>query len=92
MRRGAPVSSEQLVEELWGERAPSAVKSVQVRIAELRRALPAGVLVTTPDGYVLRPESVDAERFEAEVAAARDSDAPAARLRAALDLWHRGAA
>src|SRR4051812_4497633 len=95
VRRGTPAGSELLVDELWGERPPpTAVKSVQVRIAELRRSLPAATLVTTPGGYALRPASLDAERFEdalAESRAAARPEVAAERLRAALALW-RGAA
>ena len=88
VRRGAPVTSERLADELWGERPPpTALKSVQVRIAELRRALPPDVLTTTPAGYVLTPGDLDADRFEAALAA---GPAPE-RLRAALALW-RGTA
>ena len=69
------VSVDRLVEELWGDEAPSrAMASLQAYVSRLRRLLqPAGprrsradVLVTQAPGYVLRvePASVDAVRFE----------------------------
>src|SRR5436190_13696840 len=60
-----PVSAERLALALWGEDAPAgAVKTVQVHVSRLRRALgDAGVLATTPAGYQLRvrPGERDAE-------------------------------
>src|SRR5215212_7451321 len=95
-----PVSAERLAVALWGEDVPpSAVKTVQVYVARLRKALgDRDVLVTTPAGYRLRvlPGELDAERFERRVADGRDALAAgraehaAAELREALELW-RGA-
>jgi predicted ATPase/DNA-binding SARP family transcriptional activator len=92
-----PVSAERLAVALWGEDVPpSAVKTVQVYIARLRKALEdPTALLTTPAGYCLRvrPGELDAERFEREVAdgrkalAAGDAADAAALLRAALELW-----
>ena len=92
-----PVSAERLAVALWGEDAPpSAVKTVQVYVARLRKALDdPDVLVTTPAGYRLRvlPGELDAERFERRVADGRDALAAgraehaAAELREALELW-----
>ena len=92
-----PVSAERLALALWGEDAPpSAVKTVQVYVARLRKALDdPDVLVTTPAGYRLRvrPGELDAERFESLVADGREAlaagrgDDAAAALRAALELW-----
>src|SRR3954453_9503962 len=92
-----PVSAERLAVALWGEEVPpSAVKTVQVYVARLRKALEdPDVLVTTPAGYRLRvrPGELDAERFERMVAdgrkalaAGRAEDA-AAELHEALELW-----
>src|SRR3954447_8444261 len=68
-----PVSAERLALALWGEDAPaSAVKTVQVYVARLRKALgDPDVLVTTPAGYCLRvrPGELDAEHFERRGAA-----------------------
>ena len=92
-----PVSAERLALALWGEDAPpSAVKTVQVYVARLRKALEdPDALVTTPAGYRLRvrPGELDAERFEERVATGRDAlangraEEAAAELRAALALW-----
>jgi predicted ATPase/DNA-binding SARP family transcriptional activator len=91
------VSAERLAVALWGEDVPpSAVKTVQVYVARLRKALDdPSRLVTTPAGYCLRVRAgeLDAERFERQVAdgrralAAGRGDQAAAELRAALELW-----
>jgi predicted ATPase/DNA-binding SARP family transcriptional activator len=95
-----PVSAERVAVALWGEDTPPrAVKTVQVYVARLRKALgDPDVLVTTPAGYRLRvrPGELDAERFESLVADGREAlaagrgDDAAVALRAALELW-RGA-
>ena len=76
MHANHSVSAEQLAFALWGEEAPAgAVKTVQVHISRLRKALGGdGVLVTTPAGYELRidPELLDAHRFERCLAQGRD--------------------
>jgi DNA-binding SARP family transcriptional activator len=88
------VPSDRLIEELWsGEPPTSARKSLQVRVANLRKALGAGgdVLVTRGPGYVLRLErdQLDLHRFERLVASsdAVELHLVVDRLRAALDLW-----
>ena len=69
------LSTDRLIDELWGERPPStAGKTVQVRISRLRKALTAGsddsggngLLVTHDYGYELRldPDRLDSHRFE----------------------------
>ena len=68
LHRGEVVSTDRLIDELWGERAPAtAAKTVQVYVSHLRKALGAGVIVTQGRGYRLAvaPEQVDAGRFEA---------------------------
>ena len=76
LRANQPVSAERLALALWGEDVPpSAVKTVQVYVARVRKALDdPDVLVTTPAGYRLRvqPGELDAERFERQVADGRD--------------------
>jgi DNA-binding SARP family transcriptional activator len=90
------VSTDRLVEELWGELAPAtATKVVQNHISQLRRAFADGLLVTEGSGYTLRlePGSVDLDRFERLLEEGRHalarSDAQRAsdRLREALALW-----
>jgi DNA-binding SARP family transcriptional activator len=96
---GRVVSTDRLVEDLWGEEPPGRpANTLQGRVSALRRALGsagAGLLVTRPPGYVLEvgPEQVDAARFEGLVAAAgRTVGAEAIRLlEGALGLW-RGSA
>jgi DNA-binding SARP family transcriptional activator len=91
------VSSDRIIDELWGERPPATAQTaLQVYVSRLRKALPAGVLTTRPPGYVLEvePESIDLKRFERLTAAGRDElaagrpEPAAAFLREALDLWH----
>jgi DNA-binding SARP family transcriptional activator len=86
------VSTDRLVEELWGEdRPPTAAKIVQVYVSQLRRLLADGTLLTRRPGYVLRvePADLDLARFEQLVAEARTSEPAAAaeKLREALALW-----
>jgi DNA-binding SARP family transcriptional activator/ABC-type branched-subunit amino acid transport system substrate-binding protein/streptogramin lyase len=96
LHRGEPAATERLVEELWGEDAPaSAVKTVQVYVAQLRKVLGANVLVTHGHGYALAldPHEFDVDRFERLAAEGRrlldDGNAKGAaeRLREALALW-----
>ena len=68
------VSSDRLIEELWGERPPaSAAKSLQVYVSRLRRVLEGerengadGVIETRGGGYLVRvePGELDLARFE----------------------------
>jgi DNA-binding SARP family transcriptional activator len=79
-----PVSSERIIEGLWGEEPPpSAGKMVQLYVSRLRRALPGdGATIVTRDGgyeLCLPDEAVDAARFGRLVA----EDRP----REALALW-----
>jgi ABC-type oligopeptide transport system substrate-binding subunit/DNA-binding SARP family transcriptional activator/streptogramin lyase len=103
---GEVVSSDWLIEALWGEcPPPTAAKTVQVYISRLRKTLdgaPAsssgGVIVTVDHGYMLRvdPGQVDVRAFERLLDRGRDAfadrefDAAATVLRQALGLW-RGA-
>src|SRR5919199_6571266 len=70
-----PVSAEQLAVALWGEDAPAtAVKTIQVHVSRLRKALGDPTLLsTTPGGYRLRvgPGELDLERFEERLSAGR---------------------
>jgi YVTN family beta-propeller protein len=100
LHRGEVVSTDRLVDALWGERAPAtAAKTVQVYVSNLRKALGDGLVVTHGGGYVLETgvDQVDADRFKALSAEGRsaleagDPCAAARRLREALALW-RGSA
>jgi predicted ATPase/DNA-binding SARP family transcriptional activator len=97
LRANEPVSAERLAVALWGEDAPAgAVKTIQVYVSRLRRALgDANLLATMPAGYRLRvrPGELDAERFErlaveGHQALADGAPERAGRvLREALSLW-----
>ena len=61
------VSSDRLIDRLWGEAPGSAAaKNLQVQVSQLRKALGEGVIETVSSGYLLRvePQAIDAERFE----------------------------
>ena len=91
------VNAERLALALWGEEAPAgAVKTVQVHVSRLRRALgDPDLLVTTSAGYCLRirPGELDAEHFDRQVddgrraLAASHAEQAATVLREALGLW-----
>jgi WD40 repeat protein/DNA-binding SARP family transcriptional activator len=91
------VSAERLALALWGEEAPAgSVKTVQVHVSRLRKALgDPEVVRTTPAGYRLRvrPGELDVERFELLVEDGRRALAAgqaahgATVLRDALNLW-----
>jgi YVTN family beta-propeller protein len=96
LRRGEVVSSDRLIDQLWGERPPAtAAKTLQGYVSHLRKAIGDEVLLTRGGGYLLTtsPDQVDADRFEAIVADARRAlaagDAADARklLDEALGLW-----
>jgi DNA-binding SARP family transcriptional activator/tetratricopeptide (TPR) repeat protein len=97
------LSTERLIDELWGERPPAtATKSLQVHISRLRKTLageggngPAGVVLTRERGYELRldPDRLDSCRFERLVVEGRSELAGGHPRRAvsaldeALSLW-----
>jgi DNA-binding SARP family transcriptional activator len=89
-----PVSTDRLIEALWGEQPPrTAATSLQNFVSQLRKTLGGDVLVTKPPGYALdvRPEQVDLHRFRRLVEVARASPDPekrAEQLREALALRH----
>jgi class 3 adenylate cyclase len=92
LRAGEVVSTDRIVDELWGETPPkAAVGSLQNLVSELRKALGTEVLVTRAPGYLLaiEREAVDAHRFERLAREARDAppEARIALLRDALKLW-----
>lgn len=96
LHRGQAVSTDRLIDEVWGERPPaSANKLVQGYVSHLRKALGDGLLVTEGRGYVLRvvPGQLDVDRFETLVAQGRealeqgDALTAAAVLRDALGVW-----
>jgi DNA-binding SARP family transcriptional activator len=99
LHRNEAVSSDRLIDALWGQRPPAtAAKVLQNHVGQLRRALgdrDGARLQTRGRGYAVRVEAgeLDVERFEQLVRAgsdALDRDEPAvaaAGLREALALW-----
>jgi DNA-binding SARP family transcriptional activator len=102
LHAGEAVSTDRLIDALWGERPPaSAANALQAHVAVLRRALhpdtPAAedeVLATRAPGYLLRVDrdALDIARFErlrAEGRRVLSDDPKAARsvLGEALGLW-----
>src|SRR5262245_29767358 len=89
---GRVVSTDRLVDALWGERPPrTAGTSLQNFISQLRRVLGPEILETKPPGYRLRvrPGELDLDRFRSAVEQARTRKPPerARKLREALALW-----
>ena len=97
LRRGEIASAGSLIDSVWDEAPPPSARSVlHVYVAQLRRVLPGGRLVTEQSGYRLDLEDgeLDSERFEHLVAEGRRAlgagriRRAAADLASALDLWH----
>ena len=99
---GEVVSSERLIDALWGEAPPnSAPGMLHVRISEIRNALRSGRvdrnagIVTRHSGYQLQVgvDELDSRRFERLAGAGRqalasgDDVKASAKLREALALW-----
>ena len=88
------VSTDALVDGLWGDSPPSAARhTVQGYVSELRKLL-GPVIEREGTGYVVRVDesSLDSLEFESLISSGRsqladDPDAAAASLRAALQLW-----
>jgi len=79
------VSTDRLVDELWGTHPPKrAINTIQYYVSQLRKTLGADRIVTRPPGYLIRvePDELDLVRFE------RLSDEGTAEsLHAALEVW-----
>ena len=76
LHRGEVLSSDRLIDQLWGARPPlTAAKIIQGYISQLRKILGDGTLVTRGGGYELAVdrEQVDAERFLALAGAGREA-------------------
>jgi DNA-binding SARP family transcriptional activator len=92
LRADDVVSSELLIDQLWGERPPSCASgALQTHVSRLRRTLGAEMIASRGRGYALRadPAEIDLRRFEtliaeAEPLAARERGA---KLAEALALW-----
>ena len=92
------ISTDRIVEALWGEASGAHVNTLHFHVSKLRDLVDPGrlenVIVTRAPGYGLGipPESIDAYRFEELVAEAekRKADNPVAvgsRVAEALELW-----
>jgi DNA-binding SARP family transcriptional activator len=97
LHAGEVVSTDRLIDELWGDRPPAtASNAVQVYVSQLRKALEdREAIETRPPGYVIRVGAgeLDLGRFEdlvergrGALAGGRAHDA-ARLLGAALELW-----
>jgi predicted ATPase/DNA-binding SARP family transcriptional activator len=94
---GRVVPAERLVEELWGDSAPSAAAgTLRAHVSRLRTLLrPDAALIARGGGYALaaEPGQLDAGRFERLLGAGREAlergeaAAAAGRFREALGLW-----
>jgi DNA-binding SARP family transcriptional activator len=92
LRAGQVVSTDRLIDDLWGEHPPrTAATSLQNFVSHLRKALGAGTLVTRQPGYLidLNGSELDLHEFERLVRSARDAEPEerARLLREALTLW-----
>jgi DNA-binding SARP family transcriptional activator/tetratricopeptide (TPR) repeat protein len=86
------VSTDRLIDEVWGHRPPKSVEaSLQNCISNLRAVIGRELIETRAPGYVLKVDagSVDVLRFEQALEASRELDPPerSAALREALALW-----
>ncbi|MFI9270586.1 BTAD domain-containing putative transcriptional regulator [Kitasatospora sp. NPDC052896] len=81
LRRGRPVTTQELVDDLWGDRPPpQAVAALRTYVSRLRSVIepgrevrkPAELLVSVRDGYALRvsADALDLAAFDAQVAEA----------------------
>jgi len=96
VNRGRVVSTEQLVDALWGDAPPdSSVQSLQVYVHGLRRALGRERIETAGRGYraAVAEDELDLDRFQRALERGRaalatgQADDAAEELRQALALW-----
>jgi DNA-binding SARP family transcriptional activator len=96
LRANEAVTPDRLIDELWGDPPPpTARKSLQVRVAGLRRALGADVLVSRGGAYAIHVDTtqLDLRRFEqllsggARALADGNPRSAVSELREALALW-----
>ena len=97
LNAGVVVSSDRLIDELWGEQTPDdASTALQQHVSRLRKLLePHSVLITRPPGYVLEldADALDLFRFEQlrleghRLLDVGSAESAARILREALSLW-----
>ena len=71
INRGAPLSAERLIDQLWGDgEAAKPANALQAQISQLRRTLGASSVITSEAGYALAagPAEIDVVRFEQLIA------------------------
>jgi DNA-binding SARP family transcriptional activator len=81
LRRGEAVSSDVLVDGLWGEDPPPTARAaLHNYLAQLRRALGPGLVLSRAGSYLLdiAPEQIDVGRFERLTAEGLDTTTQAA--------------
>src|ERR1700721_357761 len=67
LNRGRPVSSDRLIDQLWGDgQTAKPANALQAQIVQLRRTLGASAIVTSDAGYSLDVSAGDGDtaRFE----------------------------
>jgi DNA-binding SARP family transcriptional activator len=91
---GSVVSTEALIELLWGDDPPrTAAKALQTHISSLRRTLGDGFVLTQGTGWILNEVETDASRYKRatkmgrDAAAAGDASQAAVHFEEALALW-----
>jgi DNA-binding SARP family transcriptional activator len=89
---GRAVSTDRLIEALWGEQPPkTAATSLQNFVSQLRKLLGAERIVTKPPGYLIRiePAQLDVNRVQLllEEAKAASASERGVKLRDALAQW-----
>ncbi|GAA2601108.1 BTAD domain-containing putative transcriptional regulator [Dactylosporangium fulvum] len=97
VRAGQPVTTDRLVDELWGDNPPgNPAAALAVKVSQLRKALDdtepgsRALIGSGPAGFTLHARSVDAVEFAALLTRAADeprADARAVLLNDALALW-----
>jgi len=92
LNRNRVVSTERLIDELWGDDPPAqATKTLQVYVSQLRKTLGSERLGTQAPGYRVRVDEgeLDLDRFEHLTQQARGQEPAEARdtLAHALSLW-----
>ena len=94
LQAGAMVSTDWLIDVIWGDRPPAGViQTLQSHVSQMRRFLGPGVAIRfTPPGYVLElpADGTDvavAHRLIRDAAATGDPEEGARLLRQAIGMW-----
>jgi DNA-binding SARP family transcriptional activator/tetratricopeptide (TPR) repeat protein len=92
LRPNEVVSTDRVIDELWGDRPPKTVEAyIQNCVSRLRRVLGPDTIETRSPGYLLRadPKTIDAVQFDRALVASAGLEPleRATALREALALW-----